>query len=177
MDYFVSKLRLIYFSTFSGNRFNPDQIKIITPELVAAGHFKNRPSQEMPFGTLKEMPHRFPFFQQRPHTSASLFHSRLCPRGSAPSVKPKQTARPRRPPVQCSVVPRPALEGLAAAREAGMCWSTGWQPAGSPPPRTGVPSPGRSSIGRIPAAHPPKPVQSLRVAGCHPWGGQAPWDR
>lgn len=68
--------------------------------------FKNQLSQEMPFGTLKEMPHSFPCFNQRPHTSTSLFHSHLCPRDSAPGVKPKQTACPRRPLLQCSVVPR-----------------------------------------------------------------------
>lgn len=37
MDYFASKLRLIYFFTFSGNRFNPDHSKSVTLELVAAG--------------------------------------------------------------------------------------------------------------------------------------------
>lgn len=125
MDYFVSKLRLIYFSTFSGNRFNPDHIKIVTLELVAAGRFKNQLSQEVPFGTLKEMPHSSPCFNQRPHTSASLFHSHLCPRDSAPSVKPKQTARPRRPLLQCSVCSAPLLargwqrhgkQGCAGAR-------------------------------------------------------------
>lgn len=67
-------------------------------------------------------------------------------------------------------------EGVAAAREAGMCWSKGWPPAGSPPPRTDVTSPGRSSTGWIPA-HLSKPVQNLRVAGCHSWRGQASWDR
>lgn len=143
MDYFVSKLRLTYFSTFSGNRSNPDQIKIITPELVAAGRFKNQPSQEMPFGTLKEMPHGFSFFKQRPHTSASLFHSHLCPRGSAPSVKPKQTARPRRPLLQCSVVPCPALRGGGSGMgsrdvlEHGVAAS--WQP--SPQDRCSLPWP------------------------------------
>lgn len=104
MDYFVSKLSLIYFSTFSGNRFNSDYIKITILELVVAGCFKNQLSQEIPFGTLEEMPRSFSFFNQRPHTSASLLHSHLNPCDSAMSVKTKQTARPQRPLLQCLVV-------------------------------------------------------------------------
>lgn len=81
----------------------------------------------MSFGTLKEMPHSFPFFSQRPHTSASLFHSHLCPRGSAPSVKPKQTARPL---LQCSVVP--SLSSWGGGSGTGS--RDVLEPAGSPPP-------------------------------------------
>lgn len=40
MDYFVSKLSLIYFSTFSGNRFNSDYTEMAILELVVAGCFK-----------------------------------------------------------------------------------------------------------------------------------------
>lgn len=45
MDYFASKLRLIYFSTFSGNRFNPDRSKNVTLELVAAGLQLQKPAE------------------------------------------------------------------------------------------------------------------------------------
>ena len=89
MDYFVSKWSLIYFSTFSGNRFNSDYIEITILELVVAGCFKKQLSQEMPFGTLEEMPRSFSFFNQRPHTSASLLHSHLDPCDWAVSVKTK----------------------------------------------------------------------------------------
>lgn len=58
----------------------------------------------MPFGTLEEMPSSFSFFNQRPHTSASLLRSHLDPCDSAVSVKTKQTASPPRPLLQCSVV-------------------------------------------------------------------------
>lgn len=40
MDYFVSKLRRIYFSTFSGNRFNCDYIGIAILQRAVAGCFK-----------------------------------------------------------------------------------------------------------------------------------------
>lgn len=62
MDYFVSKLSLIYFSTFSGNRFNSSYIEITILKMVVVGRFKNQQSQEMPFGTLKEMPCSFSLF-------------------------------------------------------------------------------------------------------------------
>lgn len=182
MDYFVSKLRLTYFSTFSGNRFNPDYIKIVTLELVAAGRFKNQLTQEMPFGTLKEMPHSFPFFSQRPHTGASLFHSHLCPRDSAPSVKPKQTASPRRPLLQCSVVQCLSLQGGGSSMGRRDVLehrvAASWQP--SPQDRCYLPWPLQHRLAWIPAAvptHPPKPVQNLQVAGCHSWRGQASRDR
>lgn len=150
MDYFVSKLSLIYFSTFSGNRFNSDYIKITILKLVVAGCFKNHLSQEIPFGTLEEMPRSFSFFNQRPHTSASLLHSHLDPCDSAVSVKIKQTASPQRPLLQCLVVLSYLSpgEGMAAAREEVTCRSTGWQPAGSSPPVPSSTSPGRSSTGR-----------------------------
>lgn len=168
MDYSASKLRLIYFSTFSGNRFHPDHIKIITLELVAAGRFKNQLSQEMPFGTLKEMTRSFPFFQRE--TTYQRFSLSQPPLPT--SVKPKQTARPQRPQLQCSVVPRLALRG-------------GGSGAGSrdvlEQSRTDVSSPGHSSTGWIPAAvsaRLPKAVQSLQVC----WmslqeRAQASWER
>lgn len=73
-------------------------------------------------------------------------------------------------------------KGVAAAREEGMCWSTGWQPAGSPPPRTDVTSPGHSSTGwpgslLLSLLIPPSPYKNLQVAGCHSWRGQASRDR
>lgn len=132
MDYFVSKLSLIYFSTFSGNRFNSDYIAFAILELVVAGCFRKQLSQEMPFGTLEEMPHRFSCFNPGPHTRASLLHSHFDPRGSAPSVKPKQTARPLDNAQLFS--PSSPCERMAAAQEEVMCWSTGCQPAGDSPP-------------------------------------------
>lgn len=138
MDYFVSKLSLIYFSTFSGNRFNSDYIKITILELVVAGCFKKQLSQEMPFGTLEEMPRSFSFFNQRPHTSASLLHSHLDPCDSAVSVKTKQTASPQRPLLQCSVVLSYLSpgEGMAAAWEEVTCRALdGSQLAAHPPCR------------------------------------------
>lgn len=51
MDYSVSKLSLIYFSTFSGNRFNSDYIEFAILELVVAGCFRKQLSQEGTPGT------------------------------------------------------------------------------------------------------------------------------
>lgn len=182
MDYFVSKLSLIYFSTFSGNRFNSDYIEIAILELVVEGHFKNQLSQEMPFGTLEEMPHSFSFLNQRPHTSASLLHSHLDPCGSAVSVKTKQTASPQRPRLQCSVVlPCLSLRGgdrgtgrsdvlehrvaaswrLAPHAELHFSWSR----------RHGL----ACGLTVIPA-HPPKPIQNPHAAGRRSRRGQVSRD-
>lgn len=102
MDYFVSKLSLIYFSTFSGNRFNSDYIKIAILELVAAGCFSQ--ARRCHLGHCEEMPRSFSFLNERPHTSAPLLHSHLDPCDSAVSVKTKQTASPQRHLLQCCVV-------------------------------------------------------------------------
>lgn len=148
MDYSVSKLSLIYFSTFSGNRFNSDYIEFAILELVVAGCFRKQLSQEMPFGTLEEMPHSFSCFNQRPHTSASLLHSHFDPCGSAPSVKTKQTACPQRPLYNAQLFsPSSPCERMAAAREEAMCWSTGCQPASDSPPLPNSTSLGRSGTG------------------------------
>lgn len=68
-------------------------------------------------------------------------------------------------------------KGVAAAWEEGMCWSTGWQPAGSPPPRTDVTSPGHSSTGwpgSLPLSLliPPSPYKTSRWLAVTPGEGR-----
>ena len=182
MDYFVSKLSLIYFSTFSGNRFNSNYIEITILELVVAGCFKNQLSQEMPFGTLEEMPRSFSFFNQRPHTSASLLHSHLNPCDSAVSVKTKQTASPQRPLLQCSVVLsylslRGDGSGTGRSDVLERWVAASWQLA--PRAELHFPWPRRHGLAcvlTVVPAHLPKPVQNPQAAGHHSQRGRASQD-
>lgn len=137
----------------------------------------------MPFGTLEEMPRSFSFFNQRPHTSASLLHSHPDPCDSAVSIKPKQTVSPQRPLLQCSVV----LSYLCLRRDGSGTgrrdvlehWvAASWQLA----PRADLRFPWPlwhrlACVLTIVPAHPPKPVQNPQGAGRHSWRGQMSQDR
>lgn len=101
MDYFVSKLSLIYFSTLSGNKFNSDYIEFAILELVVTGCFRKQLSREMHLGHLRKCIVVF-LVLIRDHIPALHSHFDQC--GSAPSVKAKQTACPQRPLLQYSVV-------------------------------------------------------------------------